>query len=137
MAGRAIEFFERHIGIDLDGDGAVGAHQTTVVREVQTYEEEEEEEVILESEKEAARRAFQALLEREGSFPESSDSSSEEEVDSARVVVGPAHVEEMCLPDSIRNRYTFLELLHENHGRRVYFCSAHQESLVVSKMLNS
>jgi hypothetical protein len=39
--------------------------------------QEEEDEVILESEKEAARRAFQAL-EREGSFPESSDSSSEE-----------------------------------------------------------
>ena len=37
--------------------------------------QEEEDEVILESEKEAARRAFQAL-EREGSFPESSDSSS-------------------------------------------------------------
>ena len=86
--------------------------------------QEEEDEVILESEKDAARRAFQALLEREGSFPESSDSSSEEEPDSARAAVGPAHVEEIRLPDSIRNRYTFLELLHENHGRRVYFCSA-------------
>ena len=80
--------------------------------------------MILESEKEAARRAFQALLDREGSFPESSDSSSEEEPDSTGAAVGPAHVEQIRLPDSIRNRYTFLELLHENHGRRVYFCSA-------------
>lgn len=44
---------------------------------------------------------------------------------SARATVGPAHVEQIGL--SIRNRYTFLELLHEFHGtesRRVYFCSA-------------
>lgn len=127
MAGRSIDFLERHIGIDIDGNGAVGGAKS-VVAEVATYEEEEEEdEVILESEKEAARRAFAALLEREGSFPESSDSSSEEEPDVARAMVGPAHVEKIRLPDSIRNRYTFLELLHENHGRRVYFCNAHQD----------
>ncbi|CAK9034359.1 unnamed protein product [Durusdinium trenchii] len=88
-------------------------------------EDEEEEEIMLESEKEAARRAFAAMLEREGSFPESSDSSSEEEADVARTTAQePACIERIRLPDRIRNRYTFLELLHENHGRRVYFCDA-------------
>ena len=51
---------------------------------------------------EAARRVFAAMLEREGSFPESSDSSSEEEADVARGSLGPACVEQIHLPDRSR-----------------------------------
>ena len=41
MAGRAIEFFERHIGIDLDGDGAVGTRHHTVVPDIENYDDED------------------------------------------------------------------------------------------------
>ena len=127
MAARAINFLERHIGVDIDGDGDIGSRKVVHVAEAVQDESEEEDDVILEPEKDAARRAFAMLLEREGSFPESSDSSSEEEAEVARRSRASETIRQIRLPESIRDQYTFLELLNENHGRRVYLCKAHRE----------
>ncbi|CAJ1335606.1 unnamed protein product [Effrenium voratum] len=123
----AINFLERHIGVDIDGDGDIGSRKVVHVAEAVQDESEEEDDVILEPEKDAARRAFAMLLEREGSFPESSDSSSEEEAEVARRSRASETIRQIRLPESIRDQYTFLELLNENHGRRVYLCKAHRE----------
>ena len=124
---KIINFLERQIGVDLDGDGDVGIEnkpdENTFHYEV---EEEEEEEVILESEKEAAQRAFVHMMERNGGVLESSSESSEEEEEEtpANPVEREAAEGILCIrpPATIRDHYTMLELLHEGSGRRVYFC---------------
>ena len=121
---KIINFLERQIGVDLDGDGDVGIENRPDENTFHYEVEEEEEEEVLESEKEAAQRAFDLMMARNGGVLESSsESSEEEEALGAPVERDTAEgILRIQFPKTIRDHYTMLELLHEGNGRRVYFC---------------
>ena len=128
---KIINFLERQIGVDLDGDGDVGIENRP---DESTFhyqaEEEEEEEEVLESEKEAAQRAFNLMMQRTGGvLASSSESSEEEEAPSEPIerTITDSGILRIRSPKTIRDHYTLLELLHEGSGRRVYFCEDFQE----------
>ena len=135
---KIINFLERQIGVDLDGDGDVGVENTP---DTNTFhyevEEEEEEEVMLESEKEAAQRAFAHMMERNGGILESSSESSDEEEAPTELMdrEGREGTVRIRSPQTIRDYYTMLELLHEGSGRRVYFCEDQMAPIAGKKRL--